>query len=114
MGAIHFAHYPARIGGSYFDPSRYFKTHPIQHPMPTLLHLDSSPMGDHSISRHLTAEFVQQWRQANPGGQIIRRDLTATSIEPITGAAGIQRGQIEREAFLEPPMQAIHGLFQTA
>ena len=51
--------------------------------MSTLLHIDSSPMGDYSISRHLTEEFVQNWKQANPAGAVLRRDLAATSIDPI-------------------------------
>jgi hypothetical protein len=29
--------------------------------MPTLLHLDSSPMGDHSVSRHMSATFAERW-----------------------------------------------------
>jgi FMN-dependent NADH-azoreductase len=54
--------------------------------MPTLLHIDSSPLGDASISRHLTNEFVQNWKLANPDGKIITRDLTKTSIAPVTAA----------------------------
>ena len=51
--------------------------------MATLLHVDSSPMGMASISRHLTAEFVQNWKRANSTGAVITRDLTITSIAPI-------------------------------
>jgi FMN-dependent NADH-azoreductase len=48
--------------------------------MPTLLHIDSSPHPEGaSISRHLTNEFVQSWKQAHPDGRVITRDLTATS-----------------------------------
>jgi FMN-dependent NADH-azoreductase len=54
--------------------------------MPTLLKIDSSPLGGASISRHLTNEFVQSWKLANPDGKIITRDLTATSIAPVTAA----------------------------
>jgi FMN-dependent NADH-azoreductase len=53
--------------------------------MPTLLHLDSSPTGDHSVSRALTAEFVKNWKAANPGGTVITRDLTTTSLKPVDG-----------------------------
>ena len=53
--------------------------------MPALLYLDSSPMGDHSFSRHLSAEFVRAWQGAHPDGQVLRRDLTTTEITPITG-----------------------------
>jgi FMN-dependent NADH-azoreductase len=51
--------------------------------MNTLLHIDSSPLGDASISRRLTGEFVQNWRQANPNGQVITRDLTQTRFSGI-------------------------------
>ena len=54
--------------------------------MPTLLHIDSSPLGEASISRHLTNEFIQSWKLANPDGKIITRDLTTTSIAPVTAA----------------------------
>lgn len=54
--------------------------------MPTLLHLDSSPSGDRSVSRALTAEFVKHWQAANPGSTVITRDLTTTPLAPIDGA----------------------------
>ena len=52
--------------------------------MPTLLHIDSSPLYGRSVSRELTAEFVTQWKTSHPGEQVIERDLNATSIAPIT------------------------------
>ena len=54
--------------------------------MATLLHLDSSPMGDHSVSRHMSATFAQNWLKAHPGGKIIKRDITTTPLVPVTGA----------------------------
>lgn len=54
--------------------------------MPTLLHIDSSPLGDYSVTRHLTKEFVQGWKDANPSGTVITRDLSSTVIPPINGA----------------------------
>ena len=45
--------------------------------MNTLLHIDSSPMLDASVTRRLTAHFVAQWRRRSPGGIVIRRDLAA-------------------------------------
>lgn len=51
--------------------------------MPALLHIDSSPMGESSISRQLTKEFVQRWRDANPHGKIITRDLAEMAIPVI-------------------------------
>jgi FMN-dependent NADH-azoreductase len=54
--------------------------------MPTLLHIDSSPLGEASISRHLSQEFIQNWKQANPDGKIVTRDLTASNLSVINAA----------------------------
>ncbi len=54
--------------------------------MPKLFHLDSSPAGDRSVSRALTAEFVKSWQAANPGGTVVNRDLTTTALKPVDGA----------------------------
>ena len=54
--------------------------------MPTLLHVDSSPLYGVSISRELTAAFVTAWKEAHPGAAVIDRDLNATSISPVTVA----------------------------
>jgi FMN-dependent NADH-azoreductase len=43
--------------------------------MSTLLHIDSSPRGERSISRRLTSDFASAWKQAHPQGKIIYRDL---------------------------------------
>lgn len=53
---------------------------------PALLEIDSSPLGERSLSRHLTREFVEQWKTANPEGHVVTRDLNATSIAPIDAA----------------------------
>jgi FMN-dependent NADH-azoreductase len=53
--------------------------------MPTLLKIDSSPMGERSISRKLTSEFVKTWISSHPGGTIISRDLTTMDIPVIDG-----------------------------
>jgi FMN-dependent NADH-azoreductase len=52
--------------------------------MPTLLHIDSSPLYGRSVSRELTAAFVTQWKASHPDGKVIERDLNATTILPIT------------------------------
>lgn len=65
--------------------------------MPILLHIDSSPMGEASISRRLTAEFVQRWRRANPQGEVISRDLTTIAI-PVIDAAWISANYTPRES----------------
>lgn len=52
--------------------------------MPTLLVVEASPRGDHSMSRGLTRRFVQDWTKANPGGQIVERDLMKSDLSFIT------------------------------
>jgi len=52
--------------------------------MPTLLHIDSSPLYGRSISRQLTGAFVAQWKSSHPDGTVVDRDLNAMTISPIT------------------------------
>jgi FMN-dependent NADH-azoreductase len=51
--------------------------------MPTLLHIDSSPLYGRSVSRQLTGAFVTQWQSSNPEGTVVYRDLSATQIPPV-------------------------------
>src|SRR6202167_3445070 len=51
--------------------------------MPTLLHIDSSPLYGRSVSRQLTGAFVTQWKSSHLDGTVIDRDLNATPIPPI-------------------------------
>jgi FMN-dependent NADH-azoreductase len=51
--------------------------------MPTLLHIDSSPLYAKSVSRELTAAFVTQWKASHPDGTVVERDLNATAMPPI-------------------------------
>ena len=51
--------------------------------MPILLHIDSSPLYGRSVSRELTAAFVNQWKASHPYGKVVERDLNATTIPPI-------------------------------
>jgi FMN-dependent NADH-azoreductase len=53
--------------------------------MATLLRIDSSPMGESSVSRKLTAEFVKTWTETHPGGTVISRDLTTLEIPVVSG-----------------------------
>lgn len=57
--------------------------------MSRLLVVEASPAGDASISRRLTAHFVEQWQDAFPGGDVMRRDLIETGI-PLIDAAWIK------------------------
>jgi FMN-dependent NADH-azoreductase len=45
--------------------------------MPTILHIDSSILGDHSVSRALTAEIVSRLQKRHANSQVLRRDLAA-------------------------------------
>jgi FMN-dependent NADH-azoreductase len=42
----------------------------------TLLHIDSSPLRTGSVTRRLTAAFVDAWRESAPGTVVLRRDLS--------------------------------------
>src|SRR5262249_47194048 len=45
-----------------------------------LLHVDSSILGPHSVSRLLSAAIVEHQRKLNPGLEVIYRDLAATPL----------------------------------
>ena len=48
-----------------------------------LLHIDSSARAN-SISRRLTAHFIEVWKMNHAGGDVIYRDLATTVIPPVT------------------------------
>jgi FMN-dependent NADH-azoreductase len=50
-----------------------------------LLHLDSSVLGPHSVSRQVSAAIVDRLRQANPGLETVYRDVTAAPLGHLTG-----------------------------
>jgi len=56
--------------------------------MATLLKLDSSPMGQRSISRKLTSKFAETWLKSHPGGKAIERDLTTLNL-PVLDASWV-------------------------
>lgn len=54
-----------------------------------LLHIDSSALGSHSVSRALTADIVAQFSQARPDTRVHYRDLAAQPLPhwtPVTDA----------------------------
>lgn len=65
--------------------------------MPRLLVVETSPRGDHSISRHLTCRFVTEWRKAHPEGVVADRDLMNTEL-PFVNAPWLH-------AYFTPPEQ---------
>ena len=53
--------------------------------MPTLLQIESSP-SPYSVSRELTAEYVKKWKEANPQGTVVVRDLVQNPPAPVNAA----------------------------
>ena len=51
-----------------------------------LLHIDSSVLGPHSVSRQVSAAIVDRLRQATPGLDVSYRDLTASPLAHLTGS----------------------------
>lgn len=43
--------------------------------MTTLLHIDASPRAERSLTRTLSAAFIDSWRTIRPDDQVIRRDI---------------------------------------
>jgi FMN-dependent NADH-azoreductase len=52
--------------------------------MTKLLVVETSPRGDHSISRNMTRRFVAEWRAAHPDGEVVHRDLMETNLQFIS------------------------------
>ena len=52
--------------------------------MPTLLVIESSPRGEHSMSRGLTKLFVENWLENHPGGRVVERDLMESNLPFVT------------------------------
>lgn len=53
----------------------------------TLLHIDSSILGDHSVSRTVTAAIVARLRAADPSLNVIHRDLVSAPLPHATPAS---------------------------
>lgn len=57
-----------------------------------LLQIDSSARTV-SVTRRLTAKFAEEWKENHPDGEVTHRDLSATTLPPITddwGAAQLE------------------------
>lgn len=65
--------------------------------MSTLLYINSSARNAGSVSRELSAEFVQRWQAAHPDGTVIERNLTTDPIPHLDEAL--------LAAFFTPPAQ---------
>jgi FMN-dependent NADH-azoreductase len=77
-----------------------------------LLHIDSSVLGPHSISRQVSAAIVDRLRQATPDLEVTYRDLTTMPLAHLTGShlaagqgavpeAALQRDLAAGQAVLE-------------
>ena len=51
-----------------------------------LLHIDSSVLGPHSVSRQVSAAIADRLRKATPGLEIVYRDLTLTPLAHLSGS----------------------------
>ena len=69
-----------------------------------LLHIDSSVLGPHSVSRQVSAAIVDRLRKANPGLEISYRDLTATPLSHLSGP------HLAAAQGAEPPAELQHDL----
>jgi FMN-dependent NADH-azoreductase len=63
----------------------------------TILHIDSSPLGDRSVSRKLTAKVLSELKAKHPDSQVIQRDLGTTPLPHLSGTT--------ISAFFTPPEQ---------
>src|SRR4030081_3348756 len=74
--------------------------------MLTLLKIDSSPMGERSISRKLTAKFAETWTRAHPNGTVISRDVTALNL-PVVDAQWVAAAYTPEDARTAEQKQAL-------
>ena len=52
-----------------------------------LLHIDSSALGAHSVSRELSGAVVKEWKRAHPGAKVTYRDVAAQPLPHWTPVA---------------------------
>ena len=57
-----------------------------------ILHIDSSILGDHSVSRQLSAAIVARLRALDPSATVTYRDVAAQPLPQFTGALAMGRG----------------------
>jgi len=76
-----------------------------------LLHIDSSILGDHSVSRQLSAAVVSRLRERTPGITVLYRDLAAAPVVHLTGlilaaAPGSEQDVTHGKAVLDEFLEA--------
>src|SRR5690349_4563902 len=72
--------------------------------MPKLLHIDSSVLGPHSVSRQVSAAIVDRLRQSTSGLQVSYRDLTLTPLAHLSGSHLAAGQGVTPDASLQPDL----------
>ncbi|KZD23603.1 FMN-dependent NADH-azoreductase [Tardiphaga robiniae] len=71
-----------------------------------LLHIDSSVLGLHSVSRQVSAAIADRLAKANPGLKTTYRDLTATPLAHLSGSHLAVAQGAAPDAALQPDLAA--------
>src|ERR1700722_5260371 len=71
-----------------------------------LLHIDSSVLGPHSVSRQVSAAIVDRLRQETPGLDITYRDLSLTPLAHLSASPPAAAQGAVPEAALQPDLVA--------
>jgi FMN-dependent NADH-azoreductase len=77
-----------------------------------LLHIDSSVLGPHSVSRQVSAAIVARLRQATPGLEVAYRDLTTTPLAHLSGSHLAAAQGAAPEAGLQPDLAASQAVLE--
>ena len=81
--------------------------------MTKLLHIDSSVLGPHSVSRKVSAAIVDRMRLATPGLEITYRDLTATPLSHLSGShLAAMQGSATSDATVQQDLAAGQAVLQ--
>ena len=87
--------------------------------MSSLLVIEVSPGGEHSVSRGITSEFVSAWSAKNAGGKVITRDLATNPVPHLDGEAifagytpedSRSEGMVAKHAFRNELIKEITGV----
>jgi len=87
--------------------------------MTSLLHIEVSPSGDHSVSRQIGAEFLAAWIEKNSGGTVFTRDLNTNPIPHLDAEAifagytpveSRSEGMVAKHAFRHELIEEITGV----
>jgi FMN-dependent NADH-azoreductase len=71
-----------------------------------LLHIDSSVLGPHSVSRQVSAAVVDRLAKATPGLTVVYRDLTTTPLAHLSGSHLAAAQGVTPEAQLQSDLAA--------